>query len=84
MQINSVQYGVNYGSMSKNASFGNKVSSLDIKKTGAQDILAKRIDEIKSNVNRITFENAVDFRMRIAKEIKGQLDSLKKLAIRAK
>ena len=84
MQINSVQYGVNYGSMAQNASFGNKVSSLDIKKAGVQDIVAKRIEEIKSNVNRMTFENAVDFRMRIAKEIKGQLDNLKKLAIRAK
>ena len=96
MQVNSINFATNYGRSTNNTSFGDKGSgcffeniidkqnarSRSIKETIPSAL--ETIAEVKSNINKITFENAIDYRMRIAKEAKAQLEGLKQIISRLK
>ena len=93
MQVNSISYAANCG---KSINFGDKGSGNIIERViDGQNARQKTIKEtiptametiekLKGDINRITFENAIDYRMRIAKEAKAKLEGLKQIISRLK
>lgn len=95
MQINSVNFGTSRcPKPCSNTSFGDKGSGtvieniIDRQNARTRSIketiptALETIEKLNTDINRITYETAIDYRMRIAKEAKEKLEVLKQIISR--